>query len=728
MSIIYYPKKIKVKQLFTLLTCLLLNTAVISQTPKFSCTSGEMSQKQYDKHPELLVAKAELDSFTARFIRQRQAQGAQRSSGISYIIPVVFHIIHVGGNENVPDSLIYIEMEHWNEYMSMTNPELSQTAPAFTNIVGNPQVEFRLAQKDPNGNCTNGIEHIYSQSTYLGDDQTKLDPWPPNQYLNVWLEKSIQKDTTNYGILAYAFYPSAVATYTNQSIIDGIIAKYSVVGGNVDFSRPTLGHECGHWMNLEHTWGNTNSPGVACGDDGVNDTPETRGDANTTPGTPDPIYEARCTPGVIENVQNIMNYAEQHFMFTQGQVDRMQAALNSPIAGRNNIWSQANLIATGTDLPLTYPNPNSCAAPIAEFAVNARYVCAGQNVQFKDVSYNAEYQTRQWTFPSDASITSSTDPIILVNFSNPGWKEVTLQVSNANGSSHKVKTMVFVSDGNPIIAPYIETFEDTSEVNSNWTSLNYDNNNTWFQWYNLGHYSNGSYRLNEYDGLYAGDRDELVSRAVDLTNLSGNQATLTFDYSFATFDGSHVGDSIASLAVLASADCGNTWRPLYYNAGGYNLYNAGAVSTGAYIPLTTDQYWKQVKVNIPTNLLSSTVNFKFQLLSAYQANQFYIDNVNIGQAATTGINNVKVSPINAINIIPNPTSGPAGIILDVSSATNVTLTLYDMAGRELTTIYQGQIETGGRKVDFDTNNISSGVYMIKVSDGKTTMQRRFVKM
>ena len=423
MPIIYYPKKNKVKQLFAILTCLLLSSAAIAQTPKFSCTSGEMSQKQYDKHPEFLIARDQLDSFTAQFIRQRQAQGAQRSGGINYVIPVVFHIIHVGGSENVPDSLIYIEMEHWNEYMSMTNPELTQTAPAFTNIVGNPQVEFRLAQKDPKGNCTNGIEHIYSQSTYLGTDQTKLSPWPPNQYLNVWLERAIEKDTSNYCTLAYAFYPSSVATYTNQSIIDGIIAKSFVVGGNVDFSRPTLGHECGHWMNLEHTWGNTNSPGVACGDDGVNDTPITKGDQNTTPGTPDPIYEARCSPGVIENVQNIMNYAEQHFMFTQGQVDRMQAALNSPIAGRNNLWTQANLLATGTDQPLTYPNPNSCAIPIAEFAVNARYVCAGQNVKFKDISYNAEYQTRQWTFPSDASITSSTDPELLVNFSNPGGKK-----------------------------------------------------------------------------------------------------------------------------------------------------------------------------------------------------------------------------------------------------------------------------------------------------------------
>jgi hypothetical protein len=724
----YYLSLLKnnqVKQLFTILLCLSLSLSAIAQSAHFSCTAGEMSQKQYDKNPQLLVAKAQLDSFTAAFIAQRHAQ-PQRSSagGITYIIPVVFHILHAGGDENIPDSLVYVEMQHWNQYMSATNPELSSTVPAFASLIGNPQVEFRLAQIDPNGNCTNGIEHIYTQSTFYGDDQTKLDPWPREKYLNVWLAKAIQKDTTDYGILAYAFYPSAVATYTNTDIIDGIIAKYFVVGSNSDFSRPTLGHECGHWMNLEHTWGNTNSPDVACGDDGVNDTPITEGDQNT-----DPITEERCAPGIVENVQNIMNYANRHFMFTQGQVDRMQAALNSPVSGRDSIWSQDNLIATGTSQPLTYPNPNSCAAPIAEFAVNARYVCTGQNLRFEDVSYNAVYQNRQWTFPSDASILTSTDPDPIVYFNNPGWKQVTLVVSNANGSSQKVKTMVYVSDGSTVEAPFIETFEDSSEVSSNWTVLNYDNNNTFFQWANVGHHSSGSYALNMYYSYYDGDKDELVSPAFDLTNIPTGQTTFSFDYSFATWDASHVDDSIASLAVLASNDCGVTWRWLYFNAGGYNLYNDGAFTTGPFTPGPQDEYWKHVTINIPQNLISTNVNFKFQLLSAKAANYFYVDNVNIGQAEnTTGINIAKATPLDAITVIPNPTTGRATIILDASVAGTVSVGLYDMAGRQIATIYDGAIDAGGKPIAFDADNIASGIYLIKVSDGKSSMQKRFVKM
>ena len=709
------------KQLFTFITCILFAASAIGQNDHFSCTAGEMTQKQYEKHPELLVSKNQLDSFTADYI-SRQQSSSQRSN-ISYVIPVVFHILHAGGVENIPDSLVYVEMQHWNQYMSATNPELSSTVPAFVNIVGNPQIEFRLAQIDPNGNCTNGIEHIYTTSTYGGDDQTKLNPWPREKYLNVWLAKAIQKDTTAYGILAYAFYPSGVATYNNEDIIDGIIAKYFVVGSNADFSRPTLGHECGHWMNLEHTWGNTNNPGIACGDDGVNDTPLTKGDQNI-----DPVTEARCVVGVVENVQNIMNYANRHFMFTQGQVDRMHAALNSPVSGRDSIWSPSNLLATGTDQPIVYPNINSCAAPIAEYAVNNRFVCTGQNLQFKDVSYNAVYQTRLWTFPSDASMTSSTDANPVVYFNVPGWKEVTLQVSNANGSSTKTKTIVFISDGSAITAPFIETFEDQNEVSANWTILNYDNNNTYFRPSTAGHHSNGSYALNMYNALYDGDKDELVSPAFDLTNIPSGQTTFSFDYSFATWDGNHVADSIASLAVLVSKDCGNNWSWIYFNAGGYNLYNAGAITSGPYTPGPQDEFWKHVSVNIPANMITGSTLFKFQLLSAKAANYFYVDNVNVGQAInTTGISSAS-SPLDAVTVIPNPATDQATLILDASVSNSVNVVLYDMSGREVSTIYQGAVDAGAKKIAFNTGNLSNGIYMIKVSDGKSTMQKRFVKM
>lgn len=710
------------KHLYTLaLTCLVsIGAFAQSQSHPIGCLAGEMSQRQYDLHPERLVSQRVLDSFTRAFIRENRANSGQRTG--PYIVPVVFHIIHDAGVEDLSDATIFNEMAHWNQYCSATNPELPNVVPAFDTLIGNMNVEFRLAQKDPDGNCTNGIERIYSSTTYDGDDNNKQHPWPRDKYLNVWVIKTMSK--ANNSALAYAYYPSSVSTYVNNDIIDGILVMSEGVGSNDPYERPTVAHESGHWMNLQHTWGNTNDPGVACGDDDVDDTPITRGDYGTCP-----LGEAYCTPPIIENVQNIMNYSSCHYMFTKGQVARAQAALNSPISGRNNIWSQTNLLATGTDQPLTYPNPQSCAVPVADFAASIRYACLGQSVKFTDVSWNADVQSRQWTFPADADLGSSTttDLSPVVSFTTPGWKEVTLSVTNNNGTSTKVKSMVYVNDGNAVPGPYFEGFENDS-LSALWISNNYDNNNTYFRRVTgAGHYSNASSMLNLYNSRLDGDIDELISPPIDMTSIDPSQLTFSFEYSFATYDGSHMSDSIAALSVYISKDCGVTWNRLYLNEGGYNLFNAGTVGSGPYTPGQTDEYWKTVTATIPSayNQFQS-VNFKIVARSVRQANQLYIDNINIGQS-TTGISHIS-SAVSDLTIQPNPAQGVATISIMSSKANDASIDLVDMTGRTISTIYAGQLPAGERNITFDTQVISSGIYTIRVSSGKTIMQKRFVKM
>lgn len=733
------------KNIFTSLVVFLAGMSLASaQTQGFSCTAGEETQKQYAKYPELLTIKDQLEAFTKDYVRQQQqrrASGQRVVNDSTKIIPVVFHIQHDAGVENISDATVYTEMSHWNEYMQARNAELATTDSTFVPLIGNPNIEFRLAQIDPHGNPTNGIERIYTQSTYLGNNNTKLDPWPRDKYLNVWLTKGIDRDVTFYGTLAYSMYPSSVATYANNEVIDGILAKYFVVGANAQFSRPTLAHECGHWMNLEHTWGNTNAPEVDCGDDDVDDTPITKGNQNTCI-----HYLVKCNPAIhgvngndsipaiIENEQNIMNYADCHFMFTKGQVDRMQAALNSSVAGRSTIWSSPNLIATGTVDSLQYPNPNSQAVPVADFAVNTRLTCMNTPVKLTDVSWNAEITGRNWTIPATAVFENGTTPadnIVYVSFSTPGWQEISLEVSNANGSNTKTKTMIYVSDGTGVSTPYFEGFEDANEAQSRWNVLNYDNNNTSFQYTTgVGHYSNASYKMNMYNATYDGDRDDLLSPMFDLSGIDISQQTLEFDYSWATNDANHMTDSIATMSVYATKDCGNTWTRLYYNLGGYNMYNAGTVANRAYVAGQADEYWRHITINIPQSFVGNqTVNFMWSVTSAKGANHFYIDNINLGQDPS-GIAGVAANTVGAINIIPNPANGGvATLAMDIANASaNTTAKLYDMEGREVMTIFSGETQAGQKNVRFNTESLSNGVYLVKVSDGKTSVQKRFVKM
>jgi hypothetical protein len=166
------------------------------------------------------------------------------------------------------DSQVLYLNQYWNKY----NPELPLVTAVYQPIVANMGVEFRLARLDPQGVCTDGIDRVMTFATNVGNNNTKLNPWPPDKYVNFWVNKAIERDSSNFGTIAFSMYPVNVQTWTNNDIIDGIITKIAGVNGG-PIGRSTLAHEVGHWLNLKHVWGDTNSPGVSCGDDDVDDTP-----------------------------------------------------------------------------------------------------------------------------------------------------------------------------------------------------------------------------------------------------------------------------------------------------------------------------------------------------------------------------------------------------------------------------------------------------------------------
>src|SRR5690606_20155140 len=127
------------------------------------------------------------------------------------------------------------------------------------------------------------------------------------------------------------------------------------------------------------------------------------------------------TCGTLDNVQNYMEYSYCARMFTEGQKTRMHACLNSPVAGRNNLWQPGNLLATGTDDATYY----LCAA---NFEADKKIICAGETVEFSDVSYHGIEQ-RDWTFEGGTA-SSYTDSLIEVTYTSSGVYGVTLEVGN----------------------------------------------------------------------------------------------------------------------------------------------------------------------------------------------------------------------------------------------------------------------------------------------------------
>jgi hypothetical protein len=108
--------------------------------------------------------------------------------------------------------------------------------------------------------------------------------------------------------------------------------------------------------------------------------------------------------------------------------------------------------------------------------------------------------------------------------------------------------------------PHFESFDDPN-VTQSWIGINYDNNQTVFTHRTtLGHNSNGCFGLNNYDARYEGDRDELITPSFDFTGIAAGDYRLSFDYTMATRLEQDLMDSAASLDILATTNCGTTWK------------------------------------------------------------------------------------------------------------------------------------------------------------------------
>lgn len=679
---------------------------------QFNCGTTQMDLQLQQQDPTYLQRKQAYDAYMYNYV---QAENARRNDPqqrsvqtAQYVIPVVFHIIHEYGAENISDAQVLDQLAILNRDFQKLNADTAVVIPPFQPLIANVGIEFRLAQLDPDGNCTNGIDRIYSHETRVGDDLSKLNSWPRFKYLNIWVVKSMRD-----GVAGYAYYPSAVQNGFGY-YYDGIIILNDYIGsigtGSPGTSR-ALTHEIGHYLNLPHTWGSTNNPGVACGDDGFNDTPVTEGWTNC-PAATGPFYLQwdGCNDSVPENVQNYMEYSYCSRMFTHDQATGMHAALNSPVSDRDRLWSASTLAATGVD----GSGPTNCQ-PIADFSSNVWCICEGSSINYTDQSWNGTPTTRNWSFGGGTPGTATTaNPVVTYN--QAGMQSTSLTVANATGSNSITKwNTIYVS---PLWCDYTGTFsEDFENVNfAQWIVSNPGNNaSQWQPTANAGYSGSHALLLNTWnsDGAV---RDDLISPSVDLSLTT--QATLNFKYSASIRS---LQDSILDqLRVFYSVNCGRTWMPLRTIAS-YALMSGG-ISNAFFVP-TQPSLWASVSIVLPSNATQQRVRFRFEYTTGTTSNNLYLDDINI-----TGIVGQTEVVNNDFNVFafPNPSQGLTTVSFVLADAAPMTITLVDAVGRSIPVATQQQFGAGEHQVIIDPRalGLANGMYFLTLENGQTRTVRK----
>lgn len=669
----------------------------VSGDPLRYCGTDEATTDLYKQFPHL---KQEAEWLEKQ--EQNQKKNPNPNTPPVYKIPVVVHILHNYGPENIPDANVKDAIRILNEDFRKQNADISQVVAAFQGITGDAEIEFELARLDPNGNCTNGINRIATPKTYKANDQSKLNMWPRNMYLNIWTVNSIAS-----GAAGYTYLP---ATVNSQPSIDGIIILYnyfsSISPSSVGTAR-ALSHEVGHWFNLAHCWGSTNQPGVSCGDDGVTDTPVTKGwtSCNLT-------NNKICNPSIEENVQNYMEYAYCQRMFTVGQCTRMRTALQSGTAQRNNLWSSSNLAATGLSSPATL-----CKA---DFKVNKTVVCTGTSITFTDLSWNKTPTSWQWDFDNN-STTDATTQNPTYSYSAPGVYSVKLTVSDGSSTQTTTKTSYITVLGNATSAsaPFFQGFENTGYPYSDWYNTSASgNSNVWTRVTTAAYTGSASLKLDNHSPT-SGDIDEFITPSIDMSTVTS--PTMTFRVAYIRRSAT---DTLDQLRVLTSTNCGSSWTQRYLKD--FSTLPTGANSSAAYTPTSTSQ-WRQDNVSISNVTGQTNVRFKFEFTGHGVGNNIYIDDINItGTPTNPGVNEEFMNEF-GLNVYPNPFDESTTISFSIHDKYNVGIGIYDVIGKGIIPVSEKtMLNAGSYTLPLNSTVLKPGVYFVKLEVEGYSITRKIV--
>jgi gliding motility-associated-like protein len=369
--------------------------------PSFDCGFDH----HHDQTPERVRDRQEkLEKQLYNILQENPEYFRQRSA--TYTVPVVVHIIHQNGPENISDAVVQEGIQHLND--------------AFENIGYYDQdsgvdvdVDFCLARQDPDGNLTTGITRTVSPLTNLDSDtqdqeMKDLIRWDPLCYVNIWLVGNIQGS-----VAGYAYLPGA-----HGADFDGIVCEYPFFGSNPGNSAVTV-HEMGHYLGLFHTFqGGCPNDDCLLNGDRVCDTPPDNSTAAVPCDNPANTCNTDTDSGLATDQndmnENYMDYGDRFCQhdFTQGQADRMQFFLTG---------ARSSLLECSSCL-------DPCPVDIAVEAVpNPLPVAVGTNATV--ALTEAFVQNYRWL---RNGVEVSTSPTLDLLVTELGEFELVIEVSNDN--------------------------------------------------------------------------------------------------------------------------------------------------------------------------------------------------------------------------------------------------------------------------------------------------------
>lgn len=648
-----------IKNVLTAVGAVLMSIGL--QAQNYGCATDEYinvllgDEASRDAYLEQL---ADFDAIAAQRLGSRE--------DAEYVIPVVVHVIYSDCEGNISKSQIEDGLRVLNEDFRRTNADTSITREVFQDHAVDVGIEFRLANLDPSGDPTDGINRIQAGiATNASNNVKSLAYWPSDEYMNIWVVESIQNFTGTSGIiLGYAQFPGSGSWNTY-----GIVIRNDAFGtiGTSNADGRTLTHEIGHCLNLLHTFQDGCGSGCSFTGDRVCDTPPAAGATyncsfNTNSCGNDGGSGSPYNSGTPDQIENYMSYNSCQNMFSAGQKNRMIAALNTynPL---EELVSEENLIATGVN-----------GLVEADFITSTDIICNTEQVTFSDNSSYAGVAT-SWKFGGEARPAESTESNPSVQFPYEGYHTVTYTASDSGQSATTTRSVFVVSEEGQF-APYSDDLEEANSIsNSNWYSIDPDDDeHEWKLTTEASYSGDKSIKMDNYDKC-GSTRDELVTRSFDFSPYSSVNIRFAQAYARA------VGPNQNFLRMYASANCGETWGIVWAQSG-TALQTVSQAISGPFVPEANQ--WQDRSIDlIQSAYMKEGVLLKFAF-EGLGGNNLYIDDFEISGQYSGDL------------LLRRPENGNRGMAKDV---------LLDWKSAGIVDSYEYELDT---KSDFSSGNVITG--------------------
>lgn len=709
----------KIKLTALLLCYLAINLPLIAQE---KCGSMDLLRSYLSEQ-----SHTSIKQLKQQFAENAKKNTAKKNKEVITISCVV-HVVYRTVNENISDETIYDAIAVLNEdFRALVN--LDNIYEEFQDDAADAEIEFCLANVDPYGNPTKGINRIKTEITDFGDDYNEdkikftdkggADAWPNSRYLNIWIG-----NISNDGLLGYAQFPGFGQVATDGIVIDD--RSFGRAAGSSNISDDgTTSHEIGHWLGLFHIWGDdceTDDNGVetcrCSGSDGIYDTNNSQGPASG-------CQKQSRSCGSADMIQNFMDYSNCSEFFTQGQIDVMRAVLEpggfrSGIATANRCVELIENDVAVIDIEFPVKNEVVCTqnfSPRIQFANNGSDTL--KQATFKILINETKEFSHDWT---GELLFADYETIELTEIEgNIGTQKISISVENVNGvedtntDNNSIEHNFQIKILEAARLPFRDGFETGLLDTDKWSTISGEDDKSFVVTNTSAHFGEQCIKIDNFSVNEAGQEDELITQNLNIASFT--EPKLIFYYAAAN---KRTEPAFDELQVLFTNDCGVHFDTLFQAIGD----DLASTSKTDDLFQPVGSQWKKVTIDLDDYKDEAFANIHFKFISGL-GNNFYLDDISItGKDPVTSVFN---SPFegNYNYISPNPFKDQVQINLpNKYLSMKMNITVYNSTGKLVK-----YISAKNNKSTLQLTNIKPGIYYLNLQiDDEMNIIQKMIKL